>query len=138
MRLFITISILILLLGSAGGYVYWAQQRPDVGIILTDLSSEISVNQGQPADRGNLLGIQPLLFASDYKSRESLHLKLAAYLEKARDEGLLNAKTIAILPEHIGTWLVAAGEKPEFYGGSPPAKNPSSKKATACKKPSNG
>lgn len=115
MRLFITISILILLLGSAGGYVYWAQQRPDVGIILTDLSSEISVNQGQPADRGNLLGIQPLLFASDYQSRESLHLKLAAYLEKARDEGLLNAKTIAILPEHIGTWLVAAGEKPEFY-----------------------
>lgn len=115
MRLFITISILILLLGSAGGYVYWAQQRPDVGIILTDLSSEISVNQGQPADRGNLLGIQPLLFASDYQSRESLHLKLAAYLEKAREEGLLNAKTIAILPEHIGTWLVAAGEKPEFY-----------------------
>lgn len=115
MRLFITISIFILVLGSAGGYVYWAQQRPDVGIILTDLSSEISVNQGQPAERGNLLGIQPLLFASDYQSREALHLKLAAYLEKARSEGLINAKTIAILPEHIGTWLVAAGEKPEFY-----------------------
>lgn len=115
MRLFITLSILILVLGSAGGYVYWAQQRPDVGIILTDLSSEISVNQGRPGDRGNLLGVQPLLFASDYQSRETLHLKLAAYLEKARSEGLISAKTIAILPEHIGTWLVAAGEKPEFY-----------------------
>lgn len=115
MRTFIKLSILVLLLGAAGSYIYWAQQRPEVGIVLTDLRSQISVNQGQPSERGNLLGIQPLLYASDYQSRESLHLKLAAYLDKARSEGLLSSKTVAILPEHIGTWLVAAGEKPEFY-----------------------
>lgn len=111
----IKLAILIVTLGSAGGYLYWAKQRPDVGIFLTDLRSQISVNQGLPSERGNLLGIQPLLYASDYQSRDTLHLKLAAYLQKARDKGLLNSKTIVILPEHIGTWLVASAEKPEFY-----------------------
>ncbi|MEH6367295.1 MAG: carbon-nitrogen hydrolase family protein [Pseudomonas marincola] len=108
-------ALLLLIIGGAGVYLYWAKQRPDVGIFLTDLRSQLSVNQGQPSERGNLLGIQPLLYASDYQSRETLHLKLAAYLQKARDKGLLNSKTVAVLPEHIGTWLVASGEKPEFY-----------------------
>ncbi|HCP56137.1 MAG TPA: carbon-nitrogen hydrolase family protein, partial [Pseudomonas sp.] len=77
--------MLLLIIGGAGVYLYWAKQRPDVGIFLTDLRSQLSVNQGQPSERGNLLGIQPLLYASDYQSRETLHLKLAAYLQKARD-----------------------------------------------------
>lgn len=31
------------------------------------------------------------------------------------DAGLLNDKTIVVLPEHIGTWLMFKGEKNELY-----------------------
>ena len=41
--------------------------------------------------------------------------KLAAYLDHARDQGLLNERTVVVLPEHIGTWLLAVGEKQELY-----------------------
>ena len=75
----------------------------------------MALNLGQPGERGNLLGIQPELFAADYQSVERLRLKLAAYLEKARAEGLINDRTVVVLPEHIGTWLVAAGEKDQVY-----------------------
>lgn len=103
-----------LLAGLLVAYSLWTDQRP-VGHYLSDLRSEVAVNQGQPGERGNLLGIQPELFAADYQSVERLRLKLAAYLGKARDQGLLNARTIVVLPEHVGTWLVAAGEKPQVY-----------------------
>src|SRR5690606_31987359 len=63
----------------------------------------------------NLLGIQPELHAADYRSALHLHRKLAAYLDRAREQGLLNPKTVVILPEHIGTWLVAVGEKREVF-----------------------
>ena len=103
-----------LLAGLLVAYSLWTDQRP-VGHYLSDLRSEVAVNQGQPGERGNLLGIQPELFAADYQSVERLRLKLAAYLGKARDQGLLNARTIVVLPEHVGTWLVATGEKPQVY-----------------------
>ena len=35
-----------------------------------DLRSQLVLNQGQPGDKGNLLGIQPELFAADYQSPE--------------------------------------------------------------------
>ncbi len=34
---------------------------------------------------------------------------------QARDFGLLNARTVVVLPEHIGTWLFASGEKDQLY-----------------------
>jgi predicted amidohydrolase len=95
----------------------WAADRP-VGHYLSDLRINLAVDQGTPADRGNLLGIQPELFPTDYQSPERLHRKLAAYLQKAKDQGLLNEKTIVVLPEHVGTWLMVSGEKDELYQAS--------------------
>ena len=95
-------------------YLVWTQERP-VGHYLSDLRISLAVDEGTPSDRGNLLGIQPELFPADYQSLERLHLKLAAYLQKARDQGLLNDKTIVVLPEHVGTWLMVSGEKNELY-----------------------
>jgi predicted amidohydrolase len=106
--------LLILLLGSVAGYAFWTQQRT-AGMYLSDLRSEVALNQGTPGEHGNLLGIQPQLFANDYRSPAALRIKLAAYLQQARSEGLLNDKTVVVLPEHIGTWLVASGEKNEIY-----------------------
>lgn len=110
MRKLIFLVLVILFAGYAG----WAERRP-VGHYLSDLRSQVVINQGQPSERGNLLGVQPELFTQDYQSAERLRLKFRAYLAKARDEGLINPRTVVVFPEHIGTWLVAAGEKPEVY-----------------------
>lgn len=102
------------LVAAVAAYLVWTQERP-VAHYLSDLRITLAVNEGEPADRGNLLGIQPELFPADYQSLERLHLKLSAYLQKARDQGLINPKTIVVLPEHIGTWLMLSGEKNELY-----------------------
>jgi len=107
----LTFLILVTLFAAYAG---WAERRP-VGHYLSDLRSQVVLNQGAPSERGNLLGVQPELYAADYQNVERLRLKLAAYLEKARSEGLLGPRTVVVFPEHIGTWLVAAGEKPEVY-----------------------
>ncbi len=114
MRKLLKYLVLIAILVALTAYSLWTQERP-VAHYLSDLRSELALNQGTPGTNGNLLGIQPELFAGDYQSPARLQLKLAAYLDNARNLGLLNAKTIVVLPEHIGTWLVASGEKPEVY-----------------------
>ncbi|MBF6035662.1 carbon-nitrogen hydrolase family protein [Pseudomonas sp. P155] len=95
-------------------YAMWAADRP-AGHYLSDLRIKVAIDQGIPADRGNLLGIQPELFPTDYQSTERLHRKLAAYLQQAQDQGLLNDKTVVVLPENVGTWLLLSGEKDELY-----------------------
>ena len=95
-------------------YAMWAADRP-AAHYLSDLRIKLAVDQGTPADRGNLLGIQPELFPTDYQSPARLRRKLAAYLQQAQDQGLLNDKTVVVLPEHVGTWLMISGEKDELY-----------------------
>ncbi len=114
MRKALRYLFVILLIGLLAGYASWTQYRPE-SLFLSDLRSEVALNQGIPGEHGNLLGIQPELFPNDYRSPEQLRRKLAAYLDKARSEGLLNSKTVVVLPEHVGTWLVASGEKNEVY-----------------------
>jgi predicted amidohydrolase len=114
MRKLLGFTLIMALVAAVSAYMVWTQERP-VGHYLSDLRINLAVDQGVPADRGNLLGIQPELFPADYQSLERLHLKLAAYLQKARDQGLINDKTIVVLPEHIGTWLMVSGEKNELY-----------------------
>ena len=105
----------IALPGALCDYLRGNPEGRPVGHYLSDLRSQVVLNQGAPSARGNLLGVQPELYAPDYQNVERLRLKLAAYLEKARSEGLLGPRTVVVFPEHIGTWLVAAGEKPEVY-----------------------
>ncbi|WP_223527675.1 carbon-nitrogen hydrolase family protein [Pseudomonas sp. BF-B-26] len=114
MRKLLYLTFSMALIAALTTYAMWAADRP-VGHYLSDLRINLAVDQGTPADRGNLLGIQPELFPTDYQSPEHLHRKLAAYLQKARDQGLLNEKTIVVLPEHVGTWLMVSGEKDELY-----------------------
>ncbi len=114
MRKLLVFTVTLALVATVAAYLVWTQERP-VAHYLSDLRITLAVNEGQPADRGNLLGIQPELFPGDYQSLERLHLKLAAYLQTARDQGLINDKTIVVLPEHIGTWLMLGGEKNELY-----------------------
>ncbi|WP_341520689.1 carbon-nitrogen hydrolase family protein [Pseudomonas sp. G.S.17] len=114
MRTFFAVFIAALLLIALTGYGIWTEQRP-VGHYLSDLRIQLAVDDGQPGERGNLLGVQAELFPADYQSIDRLHRKLAAYLEQARDKGLISSKTIVVLPEHVGTWLFASGEKNQLY-----------------------
>lgn len=114
MRKLLYLTFSMALIAALTTYAMWAADRP-VGHYLSDLRINLAVDQGTPADRGNLLGIQPELFPTDYQSPERLHRKLAAYLQKAQDQGLLNEKTVVVLPEHVGTWLMISGEKDELY-----------------------
>ncbi|TSD76370.1 carbon-nitrogen hydrolase family protein [Pseudomonas sp. KBS0710] len=114
MRKLLAFTVSMALVAAIAAYLVWTQERP-VAHYLSDLRITLAVNEGEPADRGNLLGIQPELFPADYQSLERLHLKLSAYLQKAREQGLINPKTVVVLPEHIGTWLMLSGEKNELY-----------------------
>ena len=112
-RLLFSLLSLVLVV-ALGTYALWTQDRP-AGHYLSDLRIQVALDDGVRADRGNLLGIQPELFATDYQSLPRLHRKLAAYLSQARNLGMLSAKTVVVLPEHIGTLLWALGEKDELY-----------------------
>ncbi|AZD09290.1 Hydrolase, carbon-nitrogen family [Pseudomonas chlororaphis] len=114
MRKLLYFTFTLALIAALTSYALWTHDRP-IGHYLSDLRIQLAVDQGTPADHGNLLGIQPELFPTDYQSPERLHRKLAAYLQQARDQGLLNEKTVVVLPEHIGTWLMVSGEKNELY-----------------------
>ncbi|MBA1278487.1 MULTISPECIES: carbon-nitrogen hydrolase [Pseudomonadaceae] len=93
-------------------YLDWTGDRRS-GPLLSDLRTLPINSQGQPGSAGNLLGIETRLMPADYQSRERLQLKFTTYLDQARDAGLLNPRTIVVLPEHVGTGLFALGEKPE-------------------------
>lgn len=111
------LSILLVTLFVAGcllAFLLWAERRPDAHY-LSDLRSSISSEPAPAQARGNLLMIRPQLYPMDYQSPAHLRLKLAAALDNARDAGLLGPDTLVVLPEHIGTWLLARGEKVEFY-----------------------
>ncbi len=114
MRKLLASALLLVTLAGLCGYGFWTLQRPE-GHYLSDLRIELALNQGVPGEHGNLLGIEPLLFPSDYQNLSRLHRKLSAYLEHARAQGLVNTRTVVVLPEHIGTWLWARGEKKELY-----------------------
>jgi len=70
---------------------------------------------GEDAGRGNLLGLQPRLEPADYASADRLLGRLDGYFAAARRGGVLNEKTVVLLPEYLGTWLATAGEKAGVY-----------------------
>ncbi|MNJ20768.1 Carbon-nitrogen hydrolase [compost metagenome] len=114
MRKLLLSALALVVIAALCGYGFWTEQRPS-GHYLSDLRVELALSEGAPSDHGNLLGVEPQLFPSDYQNLQRLHRKLAAYLTQARAQGLVSARTIVILPEHIGTWLWARGEKNELY-----------------------
>ncbi len=70
---------------------------------------------GQNEGLGNFIGIQPAMNPIDYASDSNFYNKLDFYLNITKTKGLLTEKTIVVLPEHLGTWLVAAMERKTVY-----------------------
>lgn len=104
------------LLGVAlGAYLLWANAGRDLPLPASDGGFQAFTEMGGDSGRGNLVGIQPYLLPVDYSSEAAFLAKLNAYFASAKRRGVLNPKSIVVLPEYTGTWLVAMGEKRRVY-----------------------
>ncbi|HMV77248.1 MAG TPA: hypothetical protein PKV80_26925 [Leptospiraceae bacterium] len=70
---------------------------------------------GYDRKSGNIVGIQPEMNPSVYSTSERFHRKLESYFSDAQSSGFFGAKTLAVFPDHIGTFLFLAGEKRSVY-----------------------
>jgi predicted amidohydrolase len=77
---------------------------------MDDLEIQETVELGERSMRGNLLGIQPWMRQADYASADAFYSRLDGYFQAARQKGWIQDKTVVVLPEYLGTWLVVAGE----------------------------
>ncbi|MVM32403.1 carbon-nitrogen hydrolase family protein [Spirosoma sp. HMF4905] len=107
-----TIILLVGILLSWGVFGLWSIWL-NGELIKPDISAKVSqVEQfGTRSGHGNLLGIQPWMEPADYQNGLTFREKIAGYLQTAKDSGLIiPQKTIVILPEYLGTWLVVMNE----------------------------
>lgn len=79
--------------------------------------SQISA-YGSNTGHGNIVAIQPLLLTTDYASEDRFYTVLNSYFAISQQKGWLTPKTVVALPEFVGTWLIAAGEKEAVYKAS--------------------
>ena len=98
------------------GYGLWrCADRPLTGLQAADTRIAAYDVIGTDAGRGNFLAVQPWMVPGDYANTETLFAKLDRYFAAAKAKGWLNAKTIVVLPEYIGTWLAASDEPASVY-----------------------
>ena len=98
-------------------YLFWPGLAPDLSSP-PSLHMKVSASFGTDRGRGNVVGIEPYMEPLDYATPERFEAKLAGYLEIAAHEGWIGENTIVLLPEHIGTWLLASGQKSRVYDAS--------------------
>lgn len=103
---------------ACGGYALWSRLGRSAPAGPVELHLAEAHTLGQDAGAGNLLAIQPYMVPSDYASEDRFRLKLEGYFAAAREARLIGDKTLVILPEYLGAWLVVAGEKSSVYGAA--------------------
>lgn len=96
------------------GWGVWVNVGYSVESISTE--SHISLVEdinpvGYDTTTGNIVGIQPYMLPADYLSEELFFQKMDAYFNKAEQAGFFGDKTVVLLPEYLGTWLVISNEK---------------------------
>ena len=64
---------------------------------------------GQAGDGPAMIGVQPWLEPAHYQSASHLRDRLSVYLDEAAEAGAIGPGAVIVFPEHVGTWLVAAG-----------------------------
>ena len=98
-------------------YIIWS--RKDRITSINDIYPRYVLSEvesyGTDNGRGNLLALSPYVHTHDFSSEQAFYNMLEYYLSFAQRKKLLNDSTIVVLPEYLGTWLVAANEKKEMY-----------------------
>jgi predicted amidohydrolase len=98
-------------------YAFWANSSrttSDKNIYPRYVIGEVE-NIGKNIGKGNIIALSPYVHTYDFSSQEAFYNMLHYYFNLALQRNLINDSTIIILPEYIGTWLVAANEKKEIY-----------------------
>jgi hypothetical protein len=108
-------TILIILLGV---YFIWSALGRTPGAVDVHLHLDSSYTLNADSGKGNVIGINAYMVPTDYSSKLHFSAKLKGYMEVCRKKGWLNAKTVVIFPEYIGTWLVVEGEKESVYSSA--------------------
>ncbi|KAF0243015.1 MAG: hypothetical protein FD183_155 [Chitinophagaceae bacterium] len=114
----IFVRIIAFLIASVLLYNIWIlTDMPERSATLTKpvVAKDAVVSFGVDSGKGNILGIQPYLTALNYATIPTFKESMRVYLEAAKEQGLLNEKTVVVFPEYIGTWLVAYEEKESLY-----------------------
>lgn len=65
---------------------------------------------GRDRGAGNVVGFQLAVGVEDYASETRFATLLGGAFDAARRAGWLRDDTIAVLPEHVGSWLLFAHE----------------------------
>ncbi|QNA43836.1 carbon-nitrogen hydrolase family protein [Lacibacter sediminis] len=118
-KFFLRIGIMIVILLSA--YFIWsltgrAKEKETGWSKLPEFKARFEyVEAGIDSGKGNIIGIQPYLTATSYSTAFNFEVSLRFYFEQLKRENKLTDKSIVVLPEYIGTWLVAANEKETIY-----------------------
>ncbi|WP_262691707.1 nitrilase-related carbon-nitrogen hydrolase [Kordiimonas aestuarii] len=95
-------------------YLFWPGLSPDL-TTPPALHLHHSASYGTNSGAGNVVGIEPYMEPLDYANAGRFEAKLDGYLLEAKAMGWIGEKTIVLLPEHIGTWLMAVDQKSRVY-----------------------
>jgi len=109
------IIIAILTILALIGYNFWANADRKAGTPGLHVGMLVVNQHRDTLIKGNFLAIQAFMEPKDYQTATAFKGKLEYYLVEARSRHWLHENTIVVLPEYIGTWLVAAGEKNSVY-----------------------
>lgn len=106
---------LLLVVITMGGYS--AGNKDDRNSITSASNPQIISIEAYGTDtgKGNLVGIQPYMLTTDYANQQVFYDKIDAYFKGAQAKGWFSSKTVVVLPEYLGTFLVAEDENKDVY-----------------------
>jgi len=108
-------KVLLILVIVIIAYVFWARMgRSEIENYEFRTVEHFTVFK-KDSSFGNIVGIQPHMTNFDYQSKTSFYKRLDFYLNEAKMKNWLHKNTTVVFPEHIASWLVAAGEKSSVY-----------------------
>lgn len=110
-------GLLVVVVFAVAAYTWWSNSGRVTSVadiypryVLSEVES-----YGTNTGKGNLLALSPYVHTYDFSSESAFYNMLEYYLSFAQRKKLLNDSTILVLPEYLGTWLVAANEKAFVY-----------------------
>lgn len=114
MRFFVSFSIL-LSLGTVT--IHCKKQTLESSVLLEAIPKpNIFFQKEGKGKRGTVIGIEPYVNQFSYATEESLYLSLKEYFQMAKDnEVIFVDRSVVILPEYIGTWLVVTAEDQSIF-----------------------
>ncbi len=97
-------------------YFFWLKTDRNI-LVKTQKEITIFQNFGDSTNnKGNLIGLQVFMNPEDYANLDNFKTKIKSYFEIAKQKNsLIKNKTIVVLPEYLGTWLVVLNEKNSVY-----------------------